>query len=98
MEQVLASAGSFHIGQEVSMTSRIAPTGVLLSTVAFSTAAFMVALTATSTIAQQSSVSAAEDKLPTAQLKLPQGFRIETYIHGVPDARSLRLGDKGTVF
>jgi glucose/arabinose dehydrogenase len=80
------------------MTSRIAPTGVLLSTVAFSTTAFMVALTTTSTIAQQSSVSAAEDKLPTAQLKLPQGFRIETYIHGVPDARSLRLGDKGTVF
>jgi glucose/arabinose dehydrogenase len=80
------------------MTSRIAPTGVLLSTAAFSTAAFIAALTATSTIAQQSSVSAAEDKLPTAQLKLPQGFRIETYIHGVHDARSLRLGDKGTVF
>jgi len=79
------------------MTSRIAPTGVLLSTVGFSATAFMV-LTATSTIAQQPSVAAAEDKLPTAQLKLPQGFRIETYIHGVPDARSLRLGDKGTVF
>jgi glucose/arabinose dehydrogenase len=80
------------------MTSRIAPTGVLLSTAAFSTAAFIAALTATSANAQQTSVAAAEDKLPTAQLKLPQGFRVETYIHGVPDARSLRLGDKGTVF
>jgi glucose/arabinose dehydrogenase len=79
------------------MTYRVAPVGALLSTVAFSTAAFMVALTATSTIAQQQS-PVAEDKLPTAQLKLPQGFRVETYIHGVPDARSLRLGDKGTVF
>jgi glucose/arabinose dehydrogenase len=79
------------------MTYRIAPVGALLSTVAFSTAAFMVALTATATIAQQQS-PVADDKLPTAQLKLPQGFRVETYIHGVPDARSLRLGDKGTVF
>ena len=79
------------------MTYRIAPVGALLSTVAFSAAAFVVALTATSTIAQQQS-PVADDKLPTAQLKLPQGFRVETYIHGVPDARSLRLGDKGTVF
>jgi len=78
------------------MTSRIAPTGALLSTVAFSTATFIVALTATSATAQKSPV--AEDKLPTAQLKVPQGFRVETYIHGLPDARSLRLGDKGTVF
>ena len=39
-----------------------------------------------------------EDKLPTSALKLPQGFKVETYIHGVMDARSLRLGDKGTVF
>src|SRR5215475_9334736 len=39
-----------------------------------------------------------EDKLPTSALKLPQGFKVETYIHGVMDARSLRLGEKGTVF
>src|SRR5262245_25879396 len=39
-----------------------------------------------------------EDKLPLAQLKLPKGFKIEVYASGVPNARSLRLGDKGTVF
>ena len=38
------------------------------------------------------------DKLPLAQLKLPRGFRIEVYAAGVADARSLRVGDKGTVF
>jgi glucose/arabinose dehydrogenase len=38
------------------------------------------------------------DKLPTPQLKLPKGFNIEVYVSGVPNARSLRLGDKGTVF
>ena len=40
----------------------------------------------------------AADKLPLAQLKLPRGFRIELYAAGVADARSLRVGDKGTVF
>jgi len=39
-----------------------------------------------------------EDKLPIGQLKLPPGFHVETYISGIVDARSLRLGDKGTVF
>src|SRR5215470_11879560 len=33
-----------------------------------------------------------------ADVKLPQRFKIETYISGLPDARSLRLGDKGTLF
>jgi glucose/arabinose dehydrogenase len=73
------------------MTYRTAPTGALLSTVAF-----ILAFPTSWAIAQQPPV--AEDKLPTAQLKLPQGFKVETYIHGVADARSLRLGDKGTVF
>jgi len=41
---------------------------------------------------------ATEDKLPTNELKLPAGFRVETFIHGVADARSLAFGDKGTVF
>jgi glucose/arabinose dehydrogenase len=41
---------------------------------------------------------AAADKLPVAQLKLPRGFKIETYASGIADARSLRVGDKGTVF
>ena len=40
----------------------------------------------------------AADKLPIAQLKLPKGFKIEVFVSGMPNARSLRLGDKGTVF
>ncbi len=38
------------------------------------------------------------DKLPLPQLTLPKGFKIEVYASGIPNARSLRLGDKGTVF
>ena len=41
---------------------------------------------------------AAPDKLPTAKLKLPPGFNIEVYASGMANARSLALGDKGTVF
>src|SRR5207302_8441179 len=40
----------------------------------------------------------AADKLPTAKLKAPQGFHIELYASGIDNARTLRLGDKGTVF
>src|SRR6266852_8878757 len=43
-------------------------------------------------------IPTAADKLPTAKLKLPKGFRIELYANGVDNARTLRLGDKGTVF
>src|SRR5205085_5946110 len=43
-------------------------------------------------------IPASEDQLPIKDLKLPQGFKVETYISGVADARSLRIGDKGTVF
>jgi glucose/arabinose dehydrogenase len=39
-----------------------------------------------------------EDKLPLAQLKLPKGFKIEVFASGIANARTLRLGDKGTVF
>src|SRR5262249_37658960 len=38
------------------------------------------------------------DKLPIPQLKLPKGFKIEVYASGIPNARSLRLRDKGTAF
>jgi glucose/arabinose dehydrogenase len=38
------------------------------------------------------------DQLPTPQLKLPKGFKIEVYASGIANARSLRLGDRGTVF
>jgi len=43
-------------------------------------------------------VPTAADKLPLDKLKLKSGFKIEVYAAGVPNARSLRLGDKGTVF
>jgi glucose/arabinose dehydrogenase len=38
------------------------------------------------------------EKLPTAELKVPKGFKVEVYASGIANARSLRLGDKGTVF
>jgi glucose/arabinose dehydrogenase len=38
------------------------------------------------------------DKLPLAKLKLPRGFHLEVYASGMPQARSLRVGAKGTVF
>src|SRR5476651_212120 len=41
---------------------------------------------------------AAADKLPTAQLKLPPGFNTEAYASGIANTRSLRIGEKGTVF
>jgi glucose/arabinose dehydrogenase len=43
---------------------------------------------------------AALDKLPgvLSQLKLPKGFNIEVYAGGMANARSLRQGEKGTVF
>jgi glucose/arabinose dehydrogenase len=41
---------------------------------------------------------AAPDKLPLAKLKVPAGFNIEVYAAGMANARSMALGDKGTVF
>lgn len=38
------------------------------------------------------------DKLPLSKLKAPAGFNIELYASGMPNARSMALGDKGTVF
>jgi glucose/arabinose dehydrogenase len=43
-------------------------------------------------------IAASVDKLPVDKLKLPKGFNIEVYASGIPDARSIRIGDKGTVF
>ena len=43
-------------------------------------------------------LAAAADKLPLDKLKAPTGFNIEVYAAGMPNARSLALGDKGTVF
>jgi glucose/arabinose dehydrogenase len=41
---------------------------------------------------------APSEKLPIAQLKVPKGFKVEVYASGIANARSLRLGDGGTVF
>jgi glucose/arabinose dehydrogenase len=41
---------------------------------------------------------AAADKLPVDKLKAAKGFKIEVYASGMANARSLALGDKGTVF
>jgi glucose/arabinose dehydrogenase len=43
-------------------------------------------------------LATAADKLPTAKLKVPQGFNIEVYASGLTNAREMALGDKGTVF
>lgn len=36
--------------------------------------------------------------LPLNKLKVPAGFQVEVWAEGIPEARSLALGDKGTVF
>jgi len=38
------------------------------------------------------------EKLAVGQLKLPKGFKIDVFSSGIANARSLRIGDKGTVF
>jgi glucose/arabinose dehydrogenase len=43
------------------------------------------------------SQAACAEELPLNRVKLPPGFEISVYAH-VPSARSLALGDKGTVF
>ncbi len=40
----------------------------------------------------------AEDKLPVGDIKVPKGFKVEVYTSGIANARSLRMGDKGTLF
>jgi glucose/arabinose dehydrogenase len=43
-------------------------------------------------------LATAADKIPLDQLKVPKGFNIELYASGMPNARELALGSKGTVF
>ncbi|MFC7053523.1 PQQ-dependent sugar dehydrogenase [Hansschlegelia quercus] len=43
-------------------------------------------------------VATSADALPTPKLRVPQGFKVETWASDVLDARMMRLGDKGTVF
>ena len=40
----------------------------------------------------------AASELPLKTLKVPAGFKVEVWVEGIPEARSLALGDKGTVF
>jgi glucose/arabinose dehydrogenase len=37
-------------------------------------------------------------ELPVNTLKVPAGFKVEVWAEGIPEARSLALGDRGTVF
>src|SRR6266699_664722 len=37
-------------------------------------------------------------ELPIDKLKVPAGFKVEVWADGIPEARSVALGDKGTVF
>ena len=43
-------------------------------------------------------IATAADKIPVDQLKAPKGFKIDVYVTGMVNARSLREGDKGTIF
>src|SRR6267378_1932559 len=36
--------------------------------------------------------------LPTDKLRVPAGFKVEVWAEGIPEARSLARGEKGTVF
>ncbi len=38
------------------------------------------------------------DKLPIDKIKVPDGFKVEVFASGIKNARTLRIGDKGTVF
>jgi glucose/arabinose dehydrogenase len=40
----------------------------------------------------------AADRLPVDQLRLPRGFKIEVFASGIANARTLQVGDKGTLF
>lgn len=62
-------------------------------------AAFVVAALAASVGVSCAAADATPaDKLPLAKMVLPPGFKAEVFASGVPDARSLREGEKGTVF
>ncbi len=43
-------------------------------------------------------ITFADDSLPLHLLKVPPGFSVSIFAKNIPDARSLALGDKGTVF
>jgi glucose/arabinose dehydrogenase len=38
------------------------------------------------------------EKIPVDKIKVPAGFKVELWAHGLPGARTLTRGDKGTIF
>ncbi len=38
------------------------------------------------------------DKVPLGKIKVPAGFHVEVWAHGMPGARMMALGDRGTIF
>ena len=38
------------------------------------------------------------EKIPVDKIKVPAGFKVELWAHGIPGARTLTRGDKGTIF
>jgi glucose/arabinose dehydrogenase len=38
------------------------------------------------------------DKIPIGKLKVPAGFKVELWAHGMPGARMMTRGEKGTIF
>jgi glucose/arabinose dehydrogenase len=38
------------------------------------------------------------EKIPLDKIKMPAGFKVELWAHGIPGARTLTRGDKGTIF
>lgn len=38
------------------------------------------------------------EELPVGKIELPDGFKVEVFASGIKNARTLRIGDKGTVF
>ena len=43
-------------------------------------------------------IPTAADKLADRQAVVPKGFKVEVWASGIPNARTMRQGDKGTVF
>jgi glucose/arabinose dehydrogenase len=43
-------------------------------------------------------IPTAADQLPIDKIKLPPGFKAEIFVSNILDARSMREGDKGTIF
>jgi glucose/arabinose dehydrogenase len=40
----------------------------------------------------------APEKIPVDKIKVPAGFKVELWAHGMPGARMMTRGDKGTIF